>query len=106
MLTIFSKPHKQGGFCDGLNRRDFLTIGGSIETLTKELTVMPKGVPASSSVVMTAMPVGKRPKARRSSGLAPAAAGAAGVWAMMHLAWMVALRVGGDAQSSRRSPSS
>jgi hypothetical protein len=30
MLTIFSKPHRQGGFCDGLNRRDFLTIGGSI----------------------------------------------------------------------------
>jgi hypothetical protein len=30
MLTIFSKPHKQGGFCDGLNRRDFLTIGGSV----------------------------------------------------------------------------
>ncbi len=30
MLTIFSKPHKQGGFCDGLNRRDFLTIGGSL----------------------------------------------------------------------------
>jgi hypothetical protein len=30
MLTIFSKPHQQGGFCDGLNRRDFLTIGGSI----------------------------------------------------------------------------
>src|ERR1017187_5441375 len=30
MLTIFSKPHKGGGFCDGLNRRGFLTIGGSI----------------------------------------------------------------------------
>ncbi len=30
MLTIFSKPHKTGGFCDGLNRRDFLTIGGSV----------------------------------------------------------------------------
>jgi hypothetical protein len=29
MLTIFSKPHKRGGFCDGLNRRDFLTIGGA-----------------------------------------------------------------------------
>src|ERR1700691_5026171 len=29
MLTIFSKPHKKGGFCDGLNRRDFLTIGGA-----------------------------------------------------------------------------
>ena len=30
MLTIFSKPHTRGGFCDGVNRRDFLTIGGSI----------------------------------------------------------------------------
>ncbi len=30
MLTIFSKPHKQGGFCDGVNRRDFLTIGGAV----------------------------------------------------------------------------
>jgi Protein of unknown function (DUF1501) len=30
MLTIFSKPHQGGGFCDGVNRRDFLTIGGSI----------------------------------------------------------------------------
>src|ERR1019366_9001134 len=30
MLTIFSKAHKKGGFCDGVNRRDFLTIGGSI----------------------------------------------------------------------------
>ncbi|MFO0864897.1 MAG: DUF1501 domain-containing protein [Gemmataceae bacterium] len=30
MLTIFSKPRKDGGFCDGLNRRDFLTIGGSV----------------------------------------------------------------------------
>src|SRR3984885_13847772 len=30
MLSIISQPHKSGGFCDGLNRRDFLTIGGSI----------------------------------------------------------------------------
>ena len=30
MLTIFGKPSRQGGFCDGLTRRDFLTIGGSI----------------------------------------------------------------------------
>src|SRR6516225_4814097 len=30
MLTIFGKPHKNGGFCDGVNRRDFLTIGGSL----------------------------------------------------------------------------
>lgn len=30
MLTIFSKPIRSGGFCDGVSRRDFLTIGGSI----------------------------------------------------------------------------
>ncbi len=30
MLTIFGKPHRRGGFCDGVNRRDFLTIGGSL----------------------------------------------------------------------------
>jgi hypothetical protein len=30
MLTIFGKPHRNGGFCDGVNRRDFLTIGGSL----------------------------------------------------------------------------
>jgi hypothetical protein len=30
MLTIFSKPSKNGGFCDGVHRRDFLTIGGSV----------------------------------------------------------------------------
>ncbi len=30
MLTIFGRPHRQGGFCDGLNRRDFLTIGGTV----------------------------------------------------------------------------
>jgi hypothetical protein len=30
MLTIFSQPKRQGGFCDGVNRRDFLTIGGSV----------------------------------------------------------------------------
>ena len=30
MLTIFSKPNKNGGFCDGVNRRDFLTIGGAV----------------------------------------------------------------------------
>src|SRR5262249_17976149 len=30
MLTIFSKPNRNGGFCDGISRRDFLTIGGSI----------------------------------------------------------------------------
>ena len=27
MLTLFGKPHSRGGFCDGVNRRDFLTIG-------------------------------------------------------------------------------
>ncbi len=30
MLTIFGKPHRNGGFCDGVTRRDFLTIGGSV----------------------------------------------------------------------------
>lgn len=30
MLTVFGKPNKNGGFCDGQTRRDFLTVGGSI----------------------------------------------------------------------------
>jgi hypothetical protein len=30
MLTIFGKPHRRGGFCDGLTRRDFLTVGGTL----------------------------------------------------------------------------
>jgi hypothetical protein len=30
MLTIFGKAHRKGGYCDGVSRRDFLTIGGSI----------------------------------------------------------------------------
>ena len=30
MLTIFSRPHGKGGFCDGVSRRDFLTIGGTV----------------------------------------------------------------------------
>src|SRR6266536_2516084 len=30
MLTIFGKPHRNGGFCDGVTRRDFLTIGGTV----------------------------------------------------------------------------
>ena len=30
MLTIFGKPHARGGYCDGLSRRDFLTVGGSL----------------------------------------------------------------------------
>ena len=30
MLTIFSKPKSDGGFCDGVSRRDFLTIGGTL----------------------------------------------------------------------------
>jgi hypothetical protein len=30
VLTIFGKPHARGGFCDGVSRRDFLTIGGSL----------------------------------------------------------------------------
>ena len=27
MLTIFGKSHARGGYCDGLSRRDFLTVG-------------------------------------------------------------------------------
>lgn len=30
MLTIFGRPHRGGGFCDGLSRRDFLTVGGTL----------------------------------------------------------------------------
>jgi len=30
MLTIFGRPHSRGGFCDGVNRRDFLTVGGTL----------------------------------------------------------------------------
>jgi hypothetical protein len=30
MLTIFGRPHARGGFCDGVSRRDFLTIGGTL----------------------------------------------------------------------------
>ena len=30
MLTIYGKPHARGGFCDGVSRRDFLTIGGTL----------------------------------------------------------------------------
>jgi Protein of unknown function (DUF1501) len=30
MLTIFGRPHRNGGFCDGVSRRDFLTIGGTV----------------------------------------------------------------------------
>jgi hypothetical protein len=30
MLTIFGKPSQRGGFCDGVNRRDFLTVGGTL----------------------------------------------------------------------------
>jgi hypothetical protein len=30
MLSIFGKPSRNGGFCDGASRRDFLTIGGSL----------------------------------------------------------------------------
>ncbi|HKM52883.1 MAG TPA: DUF1501 domain-containing protein, partial [Isosphaeraceae bacterium] len=29
-LTIFGKQHRSGGFCDGVSRRDFLTIGGTL----------------------------------------------------------------------------
>src|SRR5437868_4773652 len=30
MLTILGRPHRRGGFCDGVSRRDFLTIGGTL----------------------------------------------------------------------------
>jgi hypothetical protein len=30
MLQFFSKPTRNGGFCDGVSRRDFLTAGGSL----------------------------------------------------------------------------
>lgn len=30
MLTIFGKAHARGGFCDGVSRRDFLTVGGTL----------------------------------------------------------------------------
>jgi hypothetical protein len=30
MLTIFGKAHARGGYCDGVSRRDFLTIGGTL----------------------------------------------------------------------------
>src|SRR4051812_45141176 len=30
MLTIFGEPHARGGFCDGVSRRDFLTVGGTL----------------------------------------------------------------------------
>jgi hypothetical protein len=30
MLTIFGRSHRNGGFCDGVSRRDFLTIGGAL----------------------------------------------------------------------------
>ena len=30
MLTLFGRAHRAGGFCDGVSRRDFLTIGGTL----------------------------------------------------------------------------
>ena len=30
MLSFFSKPTRTGGFCDGVSRRDFLIVGGSV----------------------------------------------------------------------------
>lgn len=47
MLTIFGKSHRQGGFCDGVSRRDFLTIGGSV--LAGGLT-LPNLLAAESSI--------------------------------------------------------
>src|SRR5438270_6734366 len=37
MLTIFGAPHRNGGFCDGVTRRDFLTIGGALVGSTLSL---------------------------------------------------------------------
>jgi hypothetical protein len=30
MLNLFGESHARGGFCDGVNRRDFLTAGGTL----------------------------------------------------------------------------
>src|SRR5262249_37918181 len=30
MVPNFGKSHARGGFCEGLSRRDFLTVGGSL----------------------------------------------------------------------------
>ncbi|MCE9534253.1 MAG: DUF1501 domain-containing protein [Planctomycetes bacterium] len=30
MFTIFGAPHRKGGYCDGVSRRDFMTIGGTL----------------------------------------------------------------------------
>ncbi len=30
MLTIFGKPAASGGYCDGVSRRDFMTVGGML----------------------------------------------------------------------------
>jgi hypothetical protein len=30
MLTLFGRPHERGGFCDGVSRSDFLTVGGTL----------------------------------------------------------------------------
>jgi hypothetical protein len=30
MLSIFGRPHARGGYCDGVSRRDFLTVGGTL----------------------------------------------------------------------------
>jgi len=30
MLTIYGRSQKRTGFCDGVNRRDFLRIGGLV----------------------------------------------------------------------------
>src|SRR3954468_16264047 len=38
MLTIFGKPSRNGGFCDGFSRRDFLTIGGTLPGLLRAET--------------------------------------------------------------------
>ena len=51
MLTIFGKPNRNGGFCDGVSRRDFLTIGGTLSAAACRCRNCspPRRSPASSS---------------------------------------------------------
>jgi hypothetical protein len=53
MLTIFGRPHARGGFCDGLTRRDFLTIGGTIVGSTLALpNLLAAGATASHKAII------------------------------------------------------
>ena len=51
MLTIFGKPSRKGGFCDGVTRRDFLTIGGTLlgGAVAAAAAARPRRSPASGS---------------------------------------------------------